>query len=242
MDAQEYKKLTNKFLYKKRKYRLPQDREIKWSYLWSLRKHVINGEPIDERKKYHFLKDHDYHDLIDFVEESLSLFHELDFIKILFSITDNSQSIDYEEIRVLKMHLEELLPRYEMEIQNNYKNLGIIFLDPISNKHNTKLREAYFQICQDCNMIDRYKHLKDSLNFEDSVHSVGIQIADFLAGCSASFVKSQNRDSYERGKQMFIDSVLPFLRRNNEGEILGYGIREVPADSQFRSQLIQYIS
>lgn len=239
--ALEYKELSNRFVAKKREYNLPEDKEIKWSYLWSLRKHEKNDKEIREHKDYYFLRGHDYHDLIDFVEESLALFHDLDFVKIIFTVTDNSHSISFEDLRLLKMHLEELLPRLEMELQHDARNLAVIFVDPINKNKNKLLREAYFEISQDNDLIDEYSHVKDSLNFENSSHSVGIQLADFLAGCTSAFFKCQHRDSYERGNEMFRNNVIPFLRRNNYGSPLGYGIREVPSNSKFREKIKSYL-
>ncbi len=241
IDGDEYKKLSNKFLYKKRKFDLPEDKEIKWSYLWSLRKHKLNSEEITEDKPYYFLKDVDYHELINYVEQQLQLLSQLDFIKIIISVTKNSRNLTFTETRMHEMHLEVLMQRIEMELQDDYSNLGIIFMDPQSDRKDASIRDAYFNLARYGNFIEKYKHIKDSLNFENSHHSIGIQMADYISGCTGAFLKSQTRDTYVRGKEMFANDIFPYLRRKGE-QICGIGICEVPTETDFRDEIEHYLS
>lgn len=75
-------------------------------------------------------------------------------------------------------------------------------------------------------------HIKDSLNLELSHHSAGIQLADFIAGCFTGFLRGW-RFSTESCKEL----ILPYLRKSDDGEVLGYGIREIPRDGEIRSEI-----
>ena len=52
MDVESWAILKEEFFELKKKNELPTEKEIKWSYLWSLTKHQNNNEPITENKPY----------------------------------------------------------------------------------------------------------------------------------------------------------------------------------------------
>ena len=54
---------------------------------------------------------------------------------------------------------------------------------------------------------------------EYSHHSVGIQLADYIARAFLGFLKG-----YKNSKEIFINRIKPLLQNIN-GEIMGYGIR-----------------
>ncbi|MBA7700662.1 hypothetical protein ES703_109385 [subsurface metagenome] len=94
------------------------------------------------------------------------------------------------------------------------------------------LREVYHDIFVEGDFINKYMHIKDSLNLELSHHSAGIQLADFISGCFTGFLRGWSF-STESCKEL----ILPHLRKNDDGEVLGYGIREVPRDEEIRAAI-----
>lgn len=89
MNAGEWKKLNSDFRSLKEKYGLPRGKEIKWSYLWSLRHLKKSGKVIPDKRDFKFLESFDYHDLIIFVSDCLQLIHTISEKKIIITFTKN---------------------------------------------------------------------------------------------------------------------------------------------------------
>ena len=234
IDACDWKKLKLNYLELKEKYELPVSKEIKWSYLWQLREFQKKSLEITSDKDIYFLKDYDYHKLIAFVSDSLNLLSELEYCKIIITHTKNIKANIISEKSMLKMHLQEHMQRIQMEVQHDDENLAVLFFDPISEKTDKQLRDIYFELINNGDFIKEYSHIKDSLNIENSHQSVGIQLADFISGTFSSMLKGIESSNYELGKKMFFDHVYNKLRKK-DGKILGYGIREVPLNKDYRN-------
>ena len=235
--ANEWKKLNKSFIELKTLYNLPLEKEIKWAQLWQLRNYQIKNQTVPTNKGCKFLEGYSYHDLIEFVDKSLSLLGELDYKKIIISHTDNVNCSSINEKSMLKMHLQEHMQRIEMQIQTRREeNLAVLFFDPVSENTDKLLRDIYFELFNSGDFIDSYKHIKDSLNIEHSHQSVGIQLSDYISGTFSAFLKGRNSGNYDRGKQMFYKYVHPNLRTYN-GTIWGVGIREVPSNMSYRRKL-----
>ncbi|MGA1847586.1 DUF3800 domain-containing protein [Deferribacter abyssi] len=233
MNSNEWKTLNDEFRKLKEEYNLPLAKELKWSYLWLLRKFKNKEIPDDHEIK--FLDNFNYHTLVEFVEKSLMLINRLKYKKIIVTYTRNSKNYKIKEKEMLKFHLQEHLQRIQMELQFNRENLAVLFIDPINNEKNEFLRKIYFDLYNNGDFIKNYNCIKDSLNIENSHHSVGIQITDYIAGVFLSFLKSSKREkNYFQGMQMFFNYIYPNLRRVLNGNVIGYGIREVPKDDEER--------
>ncbi len=235
--ADEWKQLNEEFQNLKIHYDFPLDKEIKWSYLWNIRIHQKKKEEIPDDRSYKFLETYDYKDLISFVEACLALLNNLSYKKIIISHTKNATCGSINEKSMLKMHLQEHMQRVEMQIQTrSEENLAILFFDPISKRTDKLLRDIYFDLFKSGDFISEYKHIKDSLNIENSHQSVGIQLADYIAGAFSSMLKGISSSNYERGKELYLEYVHPNLRKYN-GTIWGIGIREVPSMMSYRKYL-----
>ena len=90
MKALEWKKLNTDFRTIKAKYGIPLDKEMKWSYIWSVRSYQINGHTIPANKPFKYLENTDYQDLIKFTYECLGLLNNLTFKKNYFNNITNS--------------------------------------------------------------------------------------------------------------------------------------------------------
>lgn len=234
INSNEWKTLSQKFRDLKVKYGLPLSKELKWSYLWNLRHHINNKKVIPSNHEIKFLEKYDYKTLIDFVEEALLLINYLQEKKIIITYTKNDIVPAINEKSMLSMHIQEHMQRIEMELQGNNENLAVLFFDPVNNEKNEYFRQLYYELFENGDYV-KYQHIKDSLNIENSHHSVGIQLADYISGTFSSIVKSGGKVDYSRGVKMFYDSVFQNLRSNWSGKIQGYGIREVPSNGNLRA-------
>ena len=233
IDIESWRILKDRFFDLKGQYGLPPDKEIKWSYVWSLEKHRQRNAFIPQDKPYYFLRDVPIPKLLQFISASCKLMSECTYCKIMFTVTFNNTSCMIAEASLYKMHLQELMQRIEMEIQWNPANLAILFFDPINGKVDKLIRNAYRDIYLTGDFIKKYSHIKDSISFELSHHSFGIQMSDYAAGIFHGFLRG-----YEDSCKLFCNHIYGLLRRDDtSGKILGYGIREVPANPDIRSLL-----
>lgn len=241
MNSSEWKRLNSGLRDLKIKYKIAVNSEIKWQYLWAIRNYQKKGLKIPEKEPYKFLENHTYKQLIDFVSDCLSLINGLDEKKIILTFTDNGKT-SYNRVKtILRFHLEEIMQRVEMDLQHDWANLAVLFIDPVSEQKNKYFREIYSELYERGGLINNFTHIKDSLNIEQSHHSVGIQIADFVAGAFSAVLKSNGKGNYAKGIEMFKNSILPNIRQLN-GDIFGYGIREVPKSRLLRESIRKKIN
>ncbi len=242
INADEWKNLKIRFNELKLHYSLPIDKEIKWAYLWNLRNYQKKKQSIPNDKDFKFIEKYKYNDLIDFVSDSLKLINELEYKKIIITFTENSTCPSINEKAMLKMHLQEHMQRIEMQIQSRTQNnLAVLFFDPVSEQTDKLFRDIYFELYNSGDFINQYKHIKDSLNIENSHQSVGIQLSDFISGAFSAVLKSINSANYEKGKEMFLGTIYPNLRTYS-GTVWGVGIREVPCNMAVRKYFAREIN
>jgi hypothetical protein len=205
--------------------------EIKWAHLWQLKRFENRRERIDPKGSMSFLCNCTFADALQYVEQSLSALHDLKYARVILTVSHNGSCPRIEEANLYKMHLQEAMQRIEMELGNT-SDICVSFVDAISPEQNRHLRNAYYTIYHDGDFIKRYRHILDCLNLVYSHQSVGIQIADFIAGCFSGFLRG-----YPEGVRLFKKYVGPILRTGRNGQIVGYGVREVPKEEMFRSEL-----
>lgn len=235
--ADDWKIINKAFTELKTLYSLPIEKEVKWAYLWQLRNYQTKGLEIPKEKDFKFLETYDYYDLIGFIEKSLALLESIEFKKVIITHTNNTTCSMINEKAMLKMHLQEHMQRIEMQIQTRTEdNLAVLFFDPVSENTDRLFRDIYYELYSSGDFINSYKHIKDSLNIENSHQSVGIQLADYVSGAFSAILKGRTSKKYDRGKQIFFKYVYPYLRKHN-GVVLGVGIREVPKDMAYRQDL-----
>jgi hypothetical protein len=224
IDASDWRRIKEQFFKLKKMYSLPINKEIKWSYIWRLFQDIQNGKKIDQKTPYYYLSKFDRDSLLQFVEDSINLLSNIDN-EIILNVTSNKGSCNATLEDFYQMHIQAIMLRIEMELANDPENLCVIFLDPVSQEKS--LREIYFKLYKEGKFIKKYDHIKDSINFECSHHSVGIQISDFVAGCFNGFLRN-----FEQITLLFEKCLLHKIRVSNKGKIIGYGILSVPQDQK----------
>ncbi|MDZ7660905.1 DUF3800 domain-containing protein [Thiohalophilus sp.] len=232
--ALEWKPLETSFNNLKSQYDLPANNEIKWSFAWSLKSHRKTGKPITEKDKYYFLKNYDPDKLERFLVEAVALLTNISYCKVIFTVTDNKICPRIQESRLLRMHLQESMQRLEMDMEQDEENLCVPFIDPVSRQKDKTLREAYSELYRNGDLYKRYSHIKDSLNIEYSHHSVGIQVADFLAGAFGSLLNER-----DLGREVYRRTIHEIIRKKADGQVSGYGVREVPGNKRVRAAIVE---
>ena len=231
VSSEEWKAINNRMRYlKKSMLNLsPNNYEIKWSYLWNKKSYERKGEEIPQSKAFYFLNDIEYDTLIDFVDKALGILSEISYCRIILTVTFNRNHSE-DIYKIYRWHIQDIMQRIEMELAPN--NLGVLFIDPVSTDKNKLFRDVYHDLYRNDLFINEYTCIKDSLNIEYSHHSVGIQIADYIAGCFSGFLRG-----FKVSTGMYSKRVTPFLRCDENNNILGYGIREVPRNNIIREEI-----
>jgi hypothetical protein len=220
--ASDWRRINEQFLKLKKLHSLPINKEIKWSYIWRIFHDIQNGKKITQKSPYYYLSKFDRDSLLQFVEDSINLLSNVDN-KIILNVSSNKGSCNAPLEDFYEMHIQAIMLRIEMELANDPENLCVIFFDPVSQEKS--LREIYYKLYKQGKFIKKYYHIKDSINFECSHHSVGIQISDFVAGCFNGFLRN-----FEQSTILFEKCLLNKIRVSGKGKIIGYGILSVPRD------------
>lgn len=235
IDADEWKSLSMGLNDLKKANGIPQHYEVKWADLWQIKQIQQKGQIIRRNEPLYFLSGHSYQSILKFVNDSLALLDKLAYRKIIITFTDNVSRPSTSEYYILSFHIQELMQRIEMEVESlGEDNLAVLFFDPVSEIKNNMFREIYFDFYRNGDFIKQYKHIKDSLNIEYSHQSCGIQIADYIAGAFSSVLKSNSKNNYKDGVEMYFKYIHPYLRKNWVGNRWGYGLREVPRSRSAR--------
>jgi hypothetical protein len=123
-----------------------------------------------------------------------------------------------------------------MELQSDSENIAVIFIDSVNAKKNKTLSEAYSSIYHSGDFIKEYSCIQDCLHFEESCQSVGIQLADYIAGIAMNRLRG-----LEESIRLFNEYIFPNLRRSNEGNLMGFGVIDIPRNESLRRQIGQLL-
>lgn len=212
-------------------YGIDDEKEVKWSYVWSLNKKRANGERIKVKDKFYHLRNHTEDELKTFIKKTLKIVKKYKTIKYLFTVSKNQRANSLSFSRFHRMHLQEIMQRVQYEMQEN-DDLGVIFMDEVSTITDKMKKKLYHDLFHADRFVRNYKNLKDGLAIDISDYSFGVQVADYAAGSFSSFLRG-----YKWGGELFENYIYPKLRRSSEGKIIGYGVREVPSRQSFRRRL-----
>jgi hypothetical protein len=213
------------------------DGEIKWSYLWSLEKHRQHNEEVPQGRDYYFLRNVQTATLQDYIRKCVTAVRGLPGSRVIFTVTDNNSCPRHQTLNILKWHLQEVLQRIQMDMEASNENLCVLFADPVAADRDRAMRDAYAELYRTGDRYKTYSQIKDSLNFEQSHHSVGIQCADFLSGAFSAMLRG-----YPFGTSLYNDQIRAFIRRGPNDRILGYGARQIPRGRDYQSRLAEVLA
>lgn len=230
--------LDNYYRQLKREFDLPSQTEIKYSDVWT----IINYQRDNSRKlktRLIPLKDYPIEKLVEFINETIHVLEELQYARIVITVTKNSSIELRSEEFIYKTHLQNLMQRVQLEIGSDSNpgsndNLCLLFIDPINPQINKLLTNSYNELFLNGDYFTHFSAIKDCLHFELSHHSSGIQVADFIAGTTYGYLNDR-----EDSRNLFDNHIRPYLRQSNDGKIMGWGIIEIPRDEKVRQILAE---
>ena len=198
--------------------------EVKWCHLWLIKRHEENGTPIPADKDYYFLRNHNYAELLNFVDCSLELLQGCNRCYMYFTVTFNKNTQDIAVDNMFRMHIQNIMQRIEYELQGDDENLCIIVLDSVDDTETDKhLRSSYQQVFYEDRFVEKYKTIVDSSLIDFSHHNTGLQLADFCAGIFNGFLRGFSDSTNLLKKRIF-----QYIR-DKEEKVIGYGISNIPS-------------
>ncbi len=233
LEAQDWFRLKDEFNnLKKSMLKVSPQQEVKWSYIWSLFKHFQKKEDIPKNKPYFSLRHHSLDGLVEFIRRSLQLLNECPSCRVILTLTFNertrTKSVEIKEI--LKLHMSHILSGIEEEMNKIPESVCVVFLNREEPAVERSLKEALIEIYRK-DRQSRFPHIKESLDFEYFTQSFGSQLADYYAGVFNGCCRL-----YPQSIDLFRHQVWPKIVKK-KGDVLGYGITEIPEDAQNRASL-----
>lgn len=209
-------------------YEIPFTEEIKWADLWSKTKNNPRTELIASmtlgRLKGYYRK---------VFETAVSK----ESIKFLFTATDIvGRSCDLNNDTVYRFHLQDAFQRVQMDMTTD--DFATFIMDELNDDVIKQIKAAchFFTVNGD---FVKYKNLYQGVLTENSLYSPGIQLADYAAGVMNGFLRRQilAPENYQYANDLYNSFIKPHLRHHSNGNVVGYGIINIPKTIAFREQL-----
>lgn len=103
------------------------------------------------------------------------------------------------------------------------KQQGIMIADHRGTKQDVELRKHHHELVdQDDLFVSEYKNYVETIFLTPSHHSVGIQLADMVAGAVAR--------AFNTDEKRYANALLGSFRKNAQGNINGFGLVKFPRD------------
>lgn len=209
-------------------YEIPFDEEIKWSDLWSKIKHnprngLIERMPENRLKGYY--------------RRVFEIATGMDSTRFLFTLTDIiGRTCRWTSDFVYKTHLQDAFQRIQMDMGAD--DFATFVMDELNVETLRQIKTACHSFTVHGDFVN-YSNLYQGVLTENSLYSPGIQLADYSAGVMNGCLRGKivSPGNYQFATDLFNDYVLPYLRKSNYGQIVGYGIVDIPKRTPFRGQL-----
>lgn len=95
-----------------------------------------------------------------------------------------------------------------------------------------------------CDSIRNYDSVYHSVLIECSNQSAGIQLADYAVGVMYGYLRKSfiGSNNYTFAADMYTDYIAGKIRHDTTGNVMGYGIREVPSRPTYRQRLALFFA
>lgn len=211
-------------------YEIPVGEEIKWSDLWEKLRNRPRTPAIaaitEDRLKGYYRK----------VFECAS---QKDSLQYIFTITNvYEQYCLLEERHIYKFHLQEAFQRVQMDLRPR-NEFAVFIMDELNAETIKQIKAVCHEFTVNGDFIRNYGNVYHSILTESSNQSAGIQLADYAVGAMYGYLRRAfiAPDNYAFATDIYNDYIYRKLRHSAIGNIMGYGIREVPKHQTLRKTL-----
>jgi len=211
-------------------YEIPVGEEVKWSDLWEKMRKRPRTTAIaamsDDRLKGYYRK----------VLECATQKESLQYIFTLTNVYEQYSLL--AERHIYKFHLQEAFQRVQMDLTSQ-NGFAVFIMDELNPETIKQIKSVCHEFTVNGDFIRRYGNVYHSILTECSNQSAGIQLADYVVGAMYGYLRRSFIDpnNYTFAADMYNEYIADKIRRNAEGKIMGFGVREVPSNSTLRRQL-----
>jgi len=222
---EEYFKSSKEFFKLKEGYGIPLDDELKIPDIWTLKQYneVVNKggdgkikgkyKRLIKNKPWIIKENRGYEDYLEFLENSLALLPETTCIIIawtyFFGTTFKSQDeVEIDFLKTIMLRIEDCLRERE--------EYGIIIYDEGFFK---EISRAYNHIFFNPQYFESYSRIKDSIAFEISKYSFGLQLSDYVSNVTYNAMRG-----FSPSKELFQKYLNPKVRRTKSHSVRQTGI------------------
>ncbi|KAA0005769.1 MAG: DUF3800 domain-containing protein [Thermoplasmata archaeon] len=211
---EKYFVMQRDFFKLKKEYEIPLNEELKTSDIWHLKLYQEGKRPLPKkhRKRLHKYTKRHYTHYLKFIERSLNLLPG-DAV-IITTWTHFFDNVFKEQDEIERDFLQTIMLRVEDELKE-YGERGIMLYDQTSMD---KIAGYYHDIFIEGEFVNEYSHIKDSIAFEVSTFSSGIQIVDYIANITYNSLRR-----YSMSLDIFKKTIKPKLRRKQGIDVIKTG-------------------
>ncbi|MBR3058956.1 MAG: DUF3800 domain-containing protein [Clostridiales bacterium] len=235
METNDYRQFQVEMKRIRKKYRIPDCEEIKWSDLWRKEKNNPRNQIISRMSTAN---------LMEYYREIMFIADQKESTQYVYTITDltdfASHGYNMKIETFYRLHLQDIFQRIQMEMQTN-DGFATLVMDDLNPETIKLLKAACHGFATEGDYVE-YDNLYQGVLIENSLYSPGIQLADYSAGLMNGFLRQAilSPDNYQFATCLFNDFVLPRLRSYHTGKIVGYGVVDIPKKTAFRD-VLEYI-
>lgn len=163
-------------------------------------------------------------------------------IQYIFTLTNVYEPYtSLAERHIYKFHLQDAFQRVQMDLQSQ-NGFAVFIMDELNPETMKQIKSACHEFSVKGDFIQRYKNVYHSILTEFSNQSAGIQLADYAAGAMYGYLRKSFiiPNNYTFATDMYTDYIAQKIRHNFPGDVLGFGVREVPACKSFRDKLTPF--
>lgn len=191
INLEDYLKLQEGVDKIKASYGLSPDVEVKWSHYGNIIKN--NRTKI----KHNLFKAQ----VEKYFDDCLSLLSTMKSLEIYYTFTDNKAVPKIDEVKLIKMHLQNAYQRVQKTVEDK-NGFAIVIADDLNDK-TKKLKESLYELTNDGDYYVKYSNIKRGLYIDYSDLCCGLQIADLCAGAFTASLKYLTASKNEKNKYLF---------------------------------------
>ena len=234
ISIKEYREFQSEMHTLNERYRIPTGEEIKWSDIW---------ESKCNRPRTIVIKRLGPDSLKEYCTEVFNLAFKKQSLQLLFTITRNEvdkvHSCMNSDIYAHKYHFQDAFQRIQMDL-NGTQDFATFIIDDLNNEDlSKKIKEICHEFTEQGDRIREYANVYHGVLVECSTYSVGIQLADYIAGVMNGYLKNyySRKNNYEFARELFEKYLMNRIRSHFSGTKVGYGICVIPSKDSFRDEL-----
>lgn len=211
---------------------IPCGEEIKWSDAWECEK----GKP-----RTTIVRKLAREGVLEYCRKFLKKAADKDSVKYVLTITSNVEPFHMQINRndAIRFSFLDAFERVQFEMQEQ-NGFATFIMDESSKEFEKYIKEKCCEFSKNGPFVKKCSNLYQGILTESSSLSVGVQLADYVAGITngclkRAFLYSQS-SNFADSVELFREYVHPKLRRAC-GTLWGTGIKETPKNDDFRREL-----